>query len=106
MESIRIAPQQSQHGTAGSRLFQAVRNLLRHVKIQRRERSLRVCESLSIGDKRSILVVEFESKRYLLAATSQSISLLDRLSESQSKAGLTSQASSFPDHTFVSTLEQ
>jgi flagellar biogenesis protein FliO len=106
METIRIAEQQSQVGMVAVRFFQWARHLLRHVRIQRRERSLRVCESLALGEKRSILVLEFESKRYLLGTTSQSICLLDRLSGFDGGAASTHLAPSFPERTFVSTLKQ
>jgi len=49
------------------------------VKIQRRNRSLRLSESLSLGDKRIIAVVEYEDKRFLLGATAENISLLQTL---------------------------
>jgi flagellar biogenesis protein FliO len=57
------------------RLFAAIKS----VRIERRERRLRLCESLALGDKRSVAVVEFEEQRFLLAITSSSISLLQSL---------------------------
>jgi len=49
------------------------------VKIQRRQRRLRLCETLSLGDKRLIALVEYENQRFLVAATPQHISLLQSL---------------------------
>jgi len=60
-------------------LWMRVREACKAVKIERRERRLRLCESLSLGDKRSIAVVEFEQKRFLVAVTSENISLLQTL---------------------------
>jgi flagellar biogenesis protein FliO len=45
----------------------------------RRERRLRLCEMLSLGEKRFIAVVEYGQEKFLLAGTPQSISLLKRL---------------------------
>ncbi len=63
-------------------LAQRVRTILAFLgslRIHRRERSLRVCETLPLGDKRFLAVVQFEERRFLIGATNQSISLLDRL---------------------------
>jgi len=49
------------------------------VKIQRRQRRLRLCETLSLGDKRLIALVEYENQRFLVGATPQRISLLQSL---------------------------
>jgi flagellar biogenesis protein FliO len=62
-----------------ARLFQALRTLLRSVRVHRRVRSLRICESLPLGEKRLLAVVQFEGHRFLIGATNNSISLLDRL---------------------------
>jgi flagellar biogenesis protein FliO len=62
-------------------LYDAVRDALRRVKVRRRVRSLRVCETLSLGERRLLLIVQFERRRFLIGATNQSISLLDRLDD-------------------------
>lgn len=59
-------------------------------------RRLRICETLSLGEKRFIAVVEYDRQKFLLAGTPQTISLLQRLEEdvrdtevpSQSEVGL------------------
>ena len=48
-----------------------------------RRRTLRLCESLSLGEKRMIAIVECEGQRLLLAATPQNISLLQSLGPAQ-----------------------
>jgi len=48
---------------------------------RRNERRLRVCEMVSLGDKRFLAVVECDRQRFLLAGTPQSIALLERLRE-------------------------
>ena len=64
-----------------SHLFAAVRDTLRRVQVRRRVRSLRICETLSLGDRRLLMIVQFERRRFLIGATNKSISLLDRLDD-------------------------
>jgi flagellar biogenesis protein FliO len=68
-----------------------IRALFSKVNIQRRPRRLRLCETLSLGDKRMLALVECENRRFLLAATSQSVSLIQSLGiaqEEDQKSGL------------------
>jgi len=51
---------------------------LRRLK-QRRTRALRLCESLSLGDRRFVAVVEYANSRFLLGGTSASLVLLAQL---------------------------
>jgi len=48
------------------------------VKIRRKEHTLRLCETLPLGERRMLAVVQWEGERYLLAATAGSFSVLDR----------------------------
>jgi flagellar biogenesis protein FliO len=66
------------------RLFAALRSFIRTARMTRRERTLRVCEMLALGDKRFLAVIECETCRLLIGGTQHSISLLDRL-DSRSK---------------------
>jgi flagellar biogenesis protein FliO len=60
-------------------LIDSIGSFLRSVKVRRRERSLRICETLPLGDKRFLAVVQIEGRRLLIGATNQSIAVLDRL---------------------------
>lgn len=40
---------------------------------------LRLCESLALGDRRMVAVIEYEGFRFLVGGTSSSLTLLDRL---------------------------
>jgi flagellar biogenesis protein FliO len=62
------------HGTPA--LLARLRSLWSRVTFRRRQRSLRVCETVSLGDKRLVAVLEFERQRFLIGVTSQSVSLL------------------------------
>jgi flagellar biogenesis protein FliO len=59
------------------------RELFRAVRIRRRERTLRLCETVSLGDKRFVAVVQFERRRFLLGVTPQTVSLLQGLGEEE-----------------------
>jgi hypothetical protein len=51
----------------------------------RAPRRLRLCESLPLGERRFVAVVEFESTRFLVGGTSASLVLLARLQDSGSQ---------------------
>ena len=52
------------------------------LRMRRPARQLRMCESLSLGEKRLVAVLQFEGQRYLVGATGSSISLLSQLPDS------------------------
>jgi len=45
----------------------------------RKTRRLRVCETLSLGDKRFLAVIEFDRQEFLVGGTGNSLELLARL---------------------------
>jgi flagellar biogenesis protein FliO len=92
--SAAAAPRTSEFSSRLGRFFAPVFNLLRSVKIQRRERSMRLCETLPLGEKRFLAIVQIEQQRFLIAATNQSISLLHCLDGSSQP---------LPRHSLVST---
>lgn len=53
---------------------------------RRAPRRLRLCESLPLGERRFVAVVEFEQTRFLLGGTSASLVLLARLGDTADKA--------------------
>lgn len=63
--------------------FERARALWRRVlQLSRRApQRLRLCESLPLGDRRFVAVVEFENCRFLLGGTSASLVLLARLED-------------------------
>lgn len=63
-------------------LWQRLQCLFPKISVHRR-RTLRLCESLSLGDKRIVAVIECGDQRYLLGATPQSVSLLQALGPAQ-----------------------
>jgi flagellar biogenesis protein FliO len=63
------------------RVFVLARNAVRSVKVSGKPKLLRLCETLPLGDRRALMIVQIERRRFLIAATSQSITLLQRLEE-------------------------
>jgi flagellar biogenesis protein FliO len=51
----------------------------------RRHRRLKLCESLPLGERRFVAVVEFDAARFLVGGTSSSLVLLSRLSDAGSQ---------------------
>ena len=62
----------------------ALKNLLqwsrRAVKV-RKPRRLRVCETLSLGERRFLAVIEFDRQEFLVGGTGSSLELLAKLHE-------------------------
>ena len=73
------APQQSK--TAGSKMVAFLSRICSMASVHRHDRRLRLCETLSLGEKRFIAVIEYDRKKFLLAGTPQNISLLQRLDD-------------------------
>jgi len=63
-------------------LIDRVLAAIRSIRLARRTKTLRVCETLALGERRQIVVVEWETRRYLIGATQQGLSVLDRAAES------------------------
>ena len=79
MKTLSAVNPQSWQSAPLATLWGLLRRAFATVHIQRRERRLRLCESLPLGEKRLIAVVEFEEQRFLVAATPNNISLLQTL---------------------------
>ncbi|MBZ5659243.1 MAG: flagellar biosynthetic protein FliO [Acidobacteriia bacterium] len=74
-------------GPANSKVAALLGRIFSAVTVRRRERRLRLCEMLPLGDKRFVAVVEYGSQKFLLAGTPQTISLLRYLDASSVAGG-------------------
>jgi flagellar biogenesis protein FliO len=73
--------------TVGKALLQPWRWLLRlqrQAASRQHKRKLRLRETLPLGEKRFLAVVQFEQEQFLVGGTGQSISLLARLKSEDS----------------------
>lgn len=52
-------------------------------RAQQARKNLRVCENVSLGDKRFVAVVQVDEKRFLIGGSSSAVSLLARLPEAK-----------------------
>jgi hypothetical protein len=70
-----------------SGLWRSARSLWqRMLRLSRRApRRLRLCESLPLGERRFVAVVEFEDSRFLVGGTSASLVLLARLENTRNE---------------------
>jgi hypothetical protein len=72
----------------------------------RAPRKLRMCESLPLGERRFVAVVEFERARFLVGGTSASLVLLARLGNGDEGTGENESASPAKSPTEVSAEAQ
>src|SRR5581483_1503505 len=64
-------------------LMQAWKWIQRKVTSQRTKKRLRVCESVSLGEKRFIAVIQVDGEQFLVGGSSSSVSTLARLERCQ-----------------------
>ena len=55
-------------------------------QVQQARKNLRVCENVSLGEKRFVAVVQVDEERFLIGGSSGSVSLLTRLQEAKNFA--------------------
>lgn len=55
------------------------RQCLPLLHLQRKPRLLRLCESVSLGEKRLVAVIEYDREKFLIGGSTQSVHLLARL---------------------------
>jgi flagellar biogenesis protein FliO len=68
-------------GTRLEGLWKLVLRVSRQTMSRRSPKRLRLCESLALGERRFVAVVEVERERFLLGGTANSLVLLSRLPE-------------------------
>ena len=83
MENSSGSTSSEEPKSLGTSLLGRIRAAFSEVSIHRRPRRLRLCETLSLGEKRIVALIECENQRFLVAATAQTISLLQTMSPRQ-----------------------
>lgn len=63
-------------------------SLLQKIKMRPARKRMRLCETVALGDKRFIAVVQVDDKEFLIAGASNSISLLTELNKRPEFSGL------------------
>jgi flagellar biogenesis protein FliO len=64
----------------------ALRWIMQRARAQQARRNLRVCENVSLGEKRFVAIVQVDEERFLIGGSSSSVSLLTRLQETKTFA--------------------
>jgi flagellar biogenesis protein FliO len=59
------------------RLWRAIPAL----RVERTPRQLRLCETVSLGEKRVVAIIQYENHKFLLGGSASSVNLLARLGE-------------------------
>ena len=62
-------------------LWKRVLSLFAAVRVGRKPRRLQLCESLALGEKRFVAVIQYEGQQFLIGGGSASLNLLARLGE-------------------------
>jgi flagellar biogenesis protein FliO len=79
---MNVVPADSIHESS---MFAACRRTFSGLwhKLERRStpRKLRLCESLSLGEKRFLAIVQFETQQFLVGGGSNNVAVLARLGE-------------------------
>jgi len=60
--------------------------ILQRARAQQARKNLRVCETVSLGEKRFVAVVQVDEERFLIGGSSSAVSLLTRLPEAKTFA--------------------
>jgi flagellar biogenesis protein FliO len=64
-----------------ARIWRAFRWMLQRVTVKQTRKNLKVCENVSLGEKRFVAVIQVDEERFLIGGSSSSVSLLTRLQE-------------------------
>jgi flagellar biogenesis protein FliO len=65
-------------------IWSAFLRMLRRVTVKQARKNLKVCENVSLGEKRFVAVIQIDDERFLIGGSSSSVSLLTRLQEGKS----------------------
>jgi flagellar biogenesis protein FliO len=66
-----------------ARFWSAFQWILQRVSVKQARKNLKVCENVSLGEKRFVAVIQVDDERFLIGGSSSSVSLLTRLQESK-----------------------
>lgn len=69
-----------------SKAWSGLKWIMQRATAQPARKNLRICETLSLGEKRFVAVVQVDDERFLIGGSSSSVSLLTRLPEAKTFA--------------------
>jgi flagellar biogenesis protein FliO len=68
------------------RTWSILKWIVLRAKAQHARKNLRVCETVSLGEKRFVAIVQVDEERFLIGGSSSAVSLLTRLQETKTFA--------------------
>ncbi len=76
-------------GVAGfvRKIWNGIAWIGKNVRVQPIRKSLRVCETVSLGERRFVAVIQVDGERYLIGGGTGAISLLSKLQSMDSMSG-------------------
>ena len=66
-----------------TRLLAGIQAAASRLRVRRADHSLRLCETLPLGERRCLFVVQCEQRRYLIGSTAHMLTLIERLDSSR-----------------------
>jgi flagellar biogenesis protein FliO len=79
MEAQTASPAPSSPGAVWAVTLENLWGWVQRVVKSRKARRLRVCETLSLGERRFVAVIEFDRQEFLVGGSGNSLALLARL---------------------------
>ena len=82
VDESRSMPRAADRGQISmARIWSAFQWMLQQVTVKQARKNLKVCENVSLGEKRFVAVIQVDEERFLIGGSSSSVSLLTRLQE-------------------------
>jgi len=78
----QVRPASDGHGTLLERLLHIVTAAF-HLKNSRNAKAMRLCETISLGEKRFLAIVQVDEERMLIGGSASTVVLLTRLPETK-----------------------
>lgn len=78
---LKLEENKSRLAAFSSESWKRIWHLLSEVRVRKAPRQLRVCESVSLGEKRMVAIIQCEGQRLLVGGGAGSVNLLARLGE-------------------------
>ncbi len=87
IDELRSAPSSADRGQISlARIWSALQWMVQRVSVKQARKNLKVCENVSLGEKRFVAVIQVDEERFLIGGSSGSVSLLTRLREAKTSA--------------------
>lgn len=76
---VEVSPAAKRSGGDPLRFLRTLWSWIQRVQVRRARKRLRLCESVPLGEKRFVAVVQVDDREFLIAGASNSVSMLTEL---------------------------